>query len=193
MERKELGLGGLSLLIPTVNPYGSGFFMETYHTEKFAAIGITKPFVQDNHAQSERNVIRALKFQFDAPTDKLIRVVQGEVFAVGVDIRPDSKTFGQWKGVTISAANKHQLYLPFGFAFGYCVTSDTAEVLYKLSALNNPNGGGTIRFDDPAIAIAWPTSAPIVADKDRAAPTLSEWFASDPGLRMREAINTCAA
>lgn len=171
-------LSGLLIIEPDVHEDERGFFMETYNREKFYALGITCDFVQDSHSHSKKNVVRGLKFQYDEPTDKLVRVAQGSVFAVGVDIRTDSASFGKWEGVELSAENKRQLFLPFGFAFGFCATSDTADVLYKLSAVHNAEGCGTIRWNDPSIGIVWSTDTPIVADADNKAPTLDEWLAS---------------
>lgn len=178
-------LKGMLVVEPDAHDDERGFFMETYHEEKFAKLGITSVFVQDNHSHSVKNVLRGLKFQYDKPTAKLMRVAYGSIFAVGVDIRPDSPTFGKWESVELSAENKHQLFLPFGFAFGFCVLSDDADVLYKLSAAHNANGSGTIRFDDPDIAITWPTKHPIVAEADAAAPTFKEWIAEGGEKLMR--------
>lgn len=178
MKLVHTSLAGLVIVEPIVHADARGFFMETYHEEKFAAVGITTAFVQDNHSHSVKNVVRGLKFQFDKPADKLVRVAYGAVYAVGVDLRPDSPTFGTWESVELSAENKRMLYLPFGFAFGFCVTSEAAGVLYKLSALHNDKGAGTIRWNDPDLAIPWPTKDPILAPGDVAAPTLKEWIAS---------------
>lgn len=175
-------LSELLIIEPDVHEDERGFFMETYHREKFRTLGIECDFVQDSHSHSKKNVIRGLKFQYDEPADKLVRVAQGSVFAVGVDIRPDSATFGKWEGVELSAENKRQLFLPFGFAFGFCVITDTADVLYKLSVVHNAEGSRTIRWNDPAIGILWPTDTPIVADADRTAPTLEECLLS-PALQ----------
>lgn len=180
----------LSIIEPDVHEDERGFFMETYHKKKFADIGITADFIQDSHSHSVKNVLRGLKFQYDSPTDKLVRVAYGSIFAVGVDLRIESETFGQWDSVELSSSNKRQLYLPFGFAFGFCVTSDTADVLYKLSALHNASGSGTIRWSDTDIGIHWPTSNPIVAPADLSAQTWREWCDSGgPELISREVIN----
>lgn len=184
---KQLDLSGLFVIAPDVHSDARGFFMETYQREKYRELGITCEFVQDNHSHSVKNVLRGLKFQYDKPTDKLIRVGYGSIFAVGVDIRPDSPTFGKWEGIELSDENKLQLFLPFGFAFGFCVTSENAGVFYKLSAIHDEKGSGTIHFDDPDIAIAWPTAHPIVAEVDAQAPTLKEWMKQGGEELMRSA------
>lgn len=170
---------GLIIIEPEVHEDVRGFFMETYHKEKFSRLGITEEFVQDSHSHSVRNVLRGLKFQYDKPTAKLVRVAYGSVFAVGLDIRPASPTFGKWEGFELSFDNKKMLYLPFGFAFGFCVTSDIAGMLYKLTALHNEKGSATIRFDDPDIGVIWPTQNPIVSPMDAQAPTLKGWIAQN--------------
>lgn len=180
-------LNGLVVVEPDVHFDERGFFMETYQQEKYRELGIDCDFVQDNHSHSTKDVLRGLKFQYDKPTAKLIRIAYGSVFAVGVDIRPDSATFAKWEGVLLSAENKQELFLPFGFAFGFCVTSSEADVLYKLSAPHNANGSGTIRFDDPEIAIVWPTTHPMVAETDMHAPTLKGWMEQGGEELMRRA------
>ncbi len=176
MQITKTKLEGLVVVTPDVHEDERGFFMETYHKQKFADLGIDTEFVQDNHSHSVKGVIRGLKFQFDKPTDKLVRVAYGEVFAVGVDIRKGSKTFGKWDSVVLSSDNKKELYLPFGFAFGFCVMSETAGLLYKLSALHNEKGGATIVWNDVDIGIDWPEKNPIISKGDANAQTLQEWI-----------------
>ena len=185
MNIRTLGLEGLLLVEPRVHTDERGFFLETYRADLYAAQGIATTFVQDSHSRSVQHVVRGLKFQYDEPTDKLIRVASGSVFAVAVDIRPESSTFGKYEQVELSAENHAQLYLPFGFAFGFCVTSPNADVLYKLSAVHQDSGSGTIRWDDPAIDIPWPTTTPIVTDKDMRAPTLAAWLDSPASVHLR--------
>lgn len=175
MKITPLELKGLYLIEPVVHGDERGFFVETFRADLLAAEGIDSVFVQDSHSRSKQHVIRGLKFQFDQPTDKLVRVADGSIVAVAVDIRPDSPTFGKYERVMLSGENHHQLFMPFGFAFGFCVTSAQADVLYKLSAVHSDAGSGTIRWNDPEIGIDWPTSNGIVAEKDMRAPTLSEW------------------
>lgn len=187
MKVETSPLRGMLIFTPDVHPDDRGFFMETYNDERYRKHGVHEVFVQDNHSHSVQNVIRGLKFQYDAPTTKLIRVTYGGVFAVGVDLRPSSPTFGKWEGVELSDENKLQLYLPFGFAFGFCVTSKEAGVLYKLSAVHNEQGSGTIRWDDPDINISWPTTSPIVSSVDAAAHTFKEAIAGGIIERMHSA------
>jgi len=167
-------LAGVVRIEPTVFTDPRGFFMETYHAPKFAAGGIAAAFVQDNHSRSVRGTLRGLHFQVGRPQGKLVRVVAGEVFDVAVDIRRGSPTFGRWHGVNLSEENRLQLYIPPGFAHGFCVVSDTADVIYKCTDVYSPQGERTIRWDDPALAIAWPVPEPLLSEKDAAAPTLAE-------------------
>ncbi|MEK7613555.1 MAG: dTDP-4-dehydrorhamnose 3,5-epimerase [Patescibacteria group bacterium] len=174
MKKINTKIPNLFVLEPTVHQDERGFFVETYRKDVFSEIGITKEFLQDNYSFSKKGVIRGLKFQFDKPTDKLVRVVHGSIFAVGVDIRPNSKTFGMWDSVELSSNNHLAFYLPFGFAFGFCALSD-ASVMYKLSAVHNEKGSGTILWNDPSIGITWPAESPVVSAGDQKAPTLKEW------------------
>jgi dTDP-4-dehydrorhamnose 3,5-epimerase len=178
MKRLPLDLPDLFIIEPEVYEDSRGFFMETYRKDLFAQFGITKEFVQDSHSRSTKGVVRGLKFQFDAPTDKLVRVADGQIFAVAVDLRPRSLAFGKWTSTELSSGNKHELYLPFGFAFGFCTLSETADVIYKLSAVHSDKGSGTIRWNDEAIGIAWPEPNPIVSLGDQNAPTFKEWVAA---------------
>lgn len=176
MRKLLTKLSNLIIIEPDIHEDSRGFFMEVYHKEQFAKIGIKSEFVQDNHSHSLKGVLRGMKFQYNKPTDKLVRVAGGSIFAVGLDIRPQSVTFGKWEGIELSSENKRLLYLPFGFAFGFCVTSASAEVLYKLSALHNEKGSGTIRWNDPKLAITWPERFPIISEGDAKASTLEEWI-----------------
>lgn len=137
-----------------------------------AAIGVSREFVQDNHCHSVRNSLRGLHFQFGRPQDKLITVTHGEIFDVAVDIRRESPTFGRWCGVYLSSENRRQLFIPSGFAHGFCVCSDGADVLYKFTDYFRPELGAGIRWDDPAIGIDWPVTDPIVSRQDRGFPML---------------------
>lgn len=147
---------GIILVETTVFGDHRGFFMETYHKEEFAAGGIACDFVQDNHSMSHKGVLRGLHFQKQHSQGKLVRVVSGAVFDIGVDLRPQSPYFGRWAGYELSAENKKQLYIPPGFGHGFLVLSDTAEFTYKCTDLYNPADEGGIRWDDAAIGIAWP-------------------------------------
>ena len=147
---------GLVVIKPTVFGDDRGFFMETFHKEEFAAAGITREFVQDNHSKSSKGVLRGLHFQTENTQGKLVRVIKGEVFDVAVDCRPQSATFGKWYGVTLSEENKVQFYVPEGFAHGFMVISDEAEFVYKCTDLYNPKAEGGIPYNDETIGIEWP-------------------------------------
>ena len=147
---------GLVVVKPTVFGDDRGFFMETYHKDEFAAAGIDREFVQDNHSKSSKGVLRGLHFQTENTQGKLVRVIKGEVFDVAVDCRPNSKTFGQWYGVTLSDENKMQFYVPEGFAHGFLVLSDTAEFCYKCDDFYHANDEGGLAWNDPEIGIEWP-------------------------------------
>lgn len=160
---------GLKVITPTVFEDSRGYFMETYHQQAFLEAGIDVNFVQDNQSASSRNVLRGLHFQINYPQDKLVRVINGKVFDVAVDLRPGSETFGKWFGVELSAENKKQFFIPKGFAHGFYVMSDFAEFTYKCSDFYHPNDEGGIKFDDPDIGIEWPfedKNALILSEKD---------------------------
>jgi dTDP-4-dehydrorhamnose 3,5-epimerase len=152
-----------------------GFFFESFNQAKFeAAIGRQVSFVQDNHSKSAKNVLRGLHYQIQQPQGKLVRVVQGEVFDVAVDIRKSSTTFGQWVGEMLSADNKKQLWVPEGFAHGFVVVSESAEFLYKTTDYYAPEYERSILWNDPAIAVKWPIlGEPILSIKDQQAKTLA--------------------
>jgi dTDP-4-dehydrorhamnose 3,5-epimerase len=160
---------------PTVHGDARGFFFETYREDDFRrAAGVTRPFVQDNHSRSARNVLRGLHFQIRQPQGKLVRVVLGELFDVAVDLRRSSPTFGKWVGAVLSAENKRQVWIPEGFAHGFLVTSEVAETVYKATDYYAPEHARTLLWNDPALGIEWPlTSAPTLAGKDVAATPLA--------------------
>lgn len=145
-----------------------GFFLESYNQQAFqAATGLSATFVQDNHSKSAKNVLRGLHYQIQQPQGKLVRVTQGEVFDVVVDVRKSSPTFGQWVGANLSAENKQQMWVPVGFAHGFLVLSDFAEFLYKTTDFYAPQHECCIRWDDPAIGIEWPLEGqPLLSAKD---------------------------
>jgi dTDP-4-dehydrorhamnose 3,5-epimerase len=146
-----------------------GFFMETYQAEKFAVAGISYTFIQDNHSRSRQGTLRGLHYQIRRPQGKLLRVVAGEVFDVAVDIRRKSPTFGQWVGVTLSAERRQQMWVPPGFAHGFYVLSEWAELVYKATDLYAPAWERTIMWNDPQIRIDWPLhpeKEPIISKKD---------------------------
>jgi dTDP-4-dehydrorhamnose 3,5-epimerase len=154
-----------------------GFFMESFNRRKLEAVlGRSLEFVQDNHSLSARNVLRGLHYQLPRPQAKLVRAIRGEVFDVVVDLRQGSPTFGRWVAEVLSAENRRQLWIPEGFAHGFLVTSEQAEVHYKITEYWYPEYDRCIRWDDPALAIAWPlgAAAPILSPKDAAASSLAE-------------------
>ncbi len=169
-------LPGLFIIEPDVHGDHRGFFMESYHRAKLAEHGIDISFVQDNHSLSvEVGVLRGLHFQLNPKAQtKLVRVVSGVIYDVAVDIRKNSATFGQWVGVTLSAANKRQLLVPQGFAHGFCTTEPQTQVLYKVDEYYSPVHDRGILWSDPAIGIDWPTANPILSDKDQKHPLLKE-------------------
>ena len=156
-----------------------GFFFESYNQQAFeAATGLSAKFVQDNHSRSAKSVLRGLHYQIEQPQGKLVRVTQGEVFDVVVDIRQSSPTFGQWVGARLSAENKHQMWVPAGFAHGFLVLSDFAEFLYKTTDFYAPQHECCILWDDPAIDIAWPLDGePLLSNKDKQGLLLSQAIA----------------
>lgn len=171
--------GAVKVIIPRVFPDERGFFMETYRQDQFAALGIPYDFVQDNHSRSDKGVVRGLHFQWDKPLAKLMRVTVGEVFLVAVDIRKGSPTLGQWFGIEVSAKNKRQVFAPPGFARGFCVLSDVAELQYKCTAHYNPRGEGGILWNDPDIGVEWPMENLMLSEKDKKAWLLREWLELD--------------
>jgi dTDP-4-dehydrorhamnose 3,5-epimerase len=166
MTIQELSLSGVLLIEPRVFADERGHFMETWHQQKFAAAGLDVAFVQDNHSQSRRGVLRGLHYQLRRPQGKLVRVVRGEVFDVAVDLRRSSPTFGHWVGEALSEANHRQMYIPAGFAHGFCVLSDRADVVYKCTDFYDRDDEHTLLWNDPTVAIDWPITEPILSPKD---------------------------
>lgn len=167
MRVLETKLAGVKIIEPEVFGDARGFFMETFQADRYAEHGIRLPFVQDNHSRSGKGVLRGLHFQKTKPQGKLVRVVRGEVFDVAVDIRPDSPTFGQWEGVILSDDNKRQYWVPPGFAHGFVVLSDSADFEYKCTDYYDPNDEGCLLWNDSAIGIVWPITAPLLSAKDQ--------------------------
>ncbi|HWS73381.1 MAG TPA: dTDP-4-dehydrorhamnose 3,5-epimerase [Thermoanaerobaculia bacterium] len=175
MKITETSLPGVLLLEPKVFGDDRGFFMETYNEATFAAAGITLPFVQDNHSSSRRGVLRGLHYQEPRPQGKLVRCTRGSLFDVAVDIRVGSPHFGQWTAYELSAENKRMLWVPPGFAHGFCVTSDIADLVYKCTELWLARADHSIRWDDPDLGIPWPVAEePTLSRKDAVAPRLRE-------------------
>ena len=167
-------LPGVLLVEPRVFRDERGFFLETYQRERYRAAGIGEDFVQDNHSRSAAGTLRGLHAQLADPQGKLVRCVEGEILDVAVDIRRGSPTFKRWVAERLSAENFRQLYIPPGFAHGFCVLSPSAQVEYKCTALYNPADELTLAWDDPTIGIDWPTSEPLLSARDRAAPRIDE-------------------
>jgi dTDP-4-dehydrorhamnose 3,5-epimerase len=162
------------VFIPPVFTDSRGYFLETYQQQKYAEAGIPKPFVQDNQSYSTKNVLRGLHFQLRHPQGKLVRVTQGSVFDVAIDVRKNSPTFGKWHGEIISAENKKQMYVPENFAHGFCVLSDSAEFLYKCTDFYTPGDEVGLIWNDPQLGIEWPIDQPILSDKDAVLPSWAD-------------------
>lgn len=160
-------LPGVYVIEPNVFGDHSGFFMESYQKQRYMDNGIDTIFVQDNISFSVRNTLRGLHYQYPRGQAKLVQVLQGEIFDVAVDIRKGSPTWGQWFGVTLSSENKRQVFVPDGYAHGFCVISETALFTYKCSDYYLPEDEGGIRWDDPHIGIQWPVKRPILSDRDQ--------------------------
>jgi dTDP-4-dehydrorhamnose 3,5-epimerase len=167
-------IAGLVVLEPDIYEDERGFFLESFHRGKYRDFGIDREFVQDNLSFSKGNVLRGLHFQARRPQAKLVQAVFGEVFDVAVDIRKDSGTFGKWFGIVLSGENMRQMFIPEGFAHGFCVTSETALFSYKCSDIYVPGDEGGLLWSDPDVGIDWPFHDPLLSDKDRRLPLLSE-------------------
>ena len=170
MKFIETPLQDVILLEPTVFGDPRGFFMETWNVETFRAAGLDLNFAQDNHSRSARGTLRGLHFQTEHTQGKLLRVTSGEVFDVVVDLRRESRTLGQWFGLSLSAENQQMLWVPPGFAHGFYVTSDYADFVYKCTDIYHPNSEQTLAWDDPTVGIRWPVPAgetPQLSAKDR--------------------------
>lgn len=169
MKVTPTAIADVLVLEPAVHGDARGFFFESFNQKRFdAAIGRPVAFVQDNHAMSAKGVLRGLHYQIGNAQDKLLRVVRGEVFDVAVDMRRSSPTFGKWVGVTLSAENKKQLWVPKGFAHGYMTLSEPTELLYKVTDYYAPAEERCLMWNDPAVGIAWPVGiAPVLSDKDK--------------------------
>jgi dTDP-4-dehydrorhamnose 3,5-epimerase len=174
VRRLETNLDGPILLEPEVHGDARGFFLETARANVLAELGVTDTFVQDNHSRSAHGVLRGMHFQ--PGMAKLVRCARGRIFDVLVDIRPDSPAFGRWEGFELDDAAHRQLYCPDGFAHGFCVLSDVADVVYRCSAYYDAEREGGFRYDDPEVRIRWPDLDFAVSERDRGAPALSELF-----------------
>lgn len=176
LEIEDCGLGGVLLLKPPIYRDDRGSFRELFRTGPFEAkTGIVRRWPQDNHSMSTRNVLRGIHYQIEPAQGKIVSCVVGQVFDVAVDLRRSSPTFGKWTAAMLSADNGHQMWVPEGFGHGFLVLSETADVVYKVTSEHTPSGDRSIVWDDPDLGINWPlTTAPIVSDKDRLAPSLRD-------------------
>ncbi len=174
MKIKDLNLQGAKLICPQIFRDGRGFFLESHEEASYRNVGIETPFIQDNHSCSKEGVIRGMHFQSEPGQAKLVRVAAGKIYDVIVDIRPDSPTFGKWEGIYLDGEEHAQLFIPVGFAHGFCVMSPEAHVLYKTSAPYNRETERGFRFDDPEIGIEWPIEKPTVSERDRGSPYFYE-------------------
>jgi dTDP-4-dehydrorhamnose 3,5-epimerase len=162
------------IIEPDVHVDGRGFFLESYQADRYRECGIPGPFVQDNHSRSAAGTLRGLHLQVRRPQGKLIRVVEGEIFDVAVDVRRGSPTFGRWVGVSLSAESFTQIYVPIGFAHGFAVISQTAQVEYKATDFYDREGELGIAWNDPALAISWPSATPMLSARDSKHPLLAD-------------------
>src|ERR1700683_2018041 len=178
LETRHLQDG--AVLVPDIFQDSRGFFMETFREDQFKAHGLPYHFVQDNHSRSAKGVVRGLHFQWEPPMGKLMRVTQGSAFLVAVDIRKGSPTLGKWVGIEASQENRRQVWAPAGFARGFCVLSDVAEIQYKCTGIYNNKGESGILWNDPAIGIECPLPVGEVqlSEKDKKAQTLAQWLTS---------------
>lgn len=170
----EESIPGVRRIEPVRFEDDRGFFMELYHQGKYSDTGIDPVFVQDNYSRSRRLTLRGLHYQLEHPQDKLVYVITGEIFDVAVDIRQGSPTFGRWTGTLLSDQNTRQLFIPAGFAHGFCVMSDTADVIYKCTDFYTPGDEYGILWSDPDIHIKWPIRSPILSKKDANNPLLAD-------------------
>jgi len=173
MKINTTSIEGLLILEPDVFRDERGFFLETFHEQKYEELGIESNFVQDNLSLSSRGILRGLHFQYRKPQAKLVQVLLGEVYDVAVDIRRGSPTFGKYFGIMLSQDNLYQMFIPEGFAHGYCVVSETALFAYKCSEFYSPAYEGGLLWSDPDIGIEWPISDPLLSQKDSRLPCLS--------------------
>lgn len=177
MQVTDTKIMDVKIIEPDVYGDDRGFFLETFSVARYKdMLGIDNPFVQDNHSRSQQNVLRGLHFQTDHPQGKLVRTVTGEIFDVVVDIRPDSPTFKQWVGVTLSESNKRQLWIPAGLAHGFVVLSEFADFEYKCTEYYDPSSEQCIIWNDPEIDIQWPIEHPILSEKDKQGKRLVDWL-----------------
>ncbi len=172
--RIETGLEGLALIEPQVFGDERGFFVETYSQDAWRELGVDVDFVQHNHSRSSAGTLRGLHFQTSPGQAKLLRCPRGRIFDVAVDLRRDSPTYGKWEGYVLDDEKHHQLFVPVGFAHGFCVLSEVADVTYLVSSVYNPETEAGIRWNDPEVGVEWPVADPLLSQRDIEAPALSE-------------------
>ncbi|HYQ03636.1 MAG TPA: dTDP-4-dehydrorhamnose 3,5-epimerase [Polyangiaceae bacterium] len=177
MQVVEGKLAGTKIIRPKIFGDDRGFFLESYSAQGFAAAGIDTVFVQDNHSRSVRGTLRGVHYQSNPGQAKLVRVVLGRIWDVTVDIRPDSPTFGQWDAVELDDKAREQLFVPVGFAHGFCVLSEYAEVEYKVSSPYDPKTECAINYADPELAIKWPITQPLLSARDQQAESFASFRA----------------
>lgn len=174
MNVEDLPLAGAKFIRPKVIRDSRGFFLESFSQQRYREAGIPEVWVQDNHSKSSKGTLRGLHYQSKPGQAKLVRVVSGRVFDVLVDIRPDSRTFGKWHGVYIDAEEHAQVYIPVGFAHGFCVLSDVAEMLYKVSTPYDAEHECSIRWNDPELGVKWPVEDPLLSARDQTSENFAE-------------------
>jgi len=174
MQVKETGLTGLLLIEPRCFSDGRGFFLESFQAERYSDHGIPDAFVQDNHSRSRQGVLRGLHFQVKRPQAQIVTVIRGRIFDVAVDLRAGSATFGRWYGVELSDEGPRQLYMAPGFAHGFCVLSEFADLHYKVSRIYDHADESGLLWNDRDVGIRWPISNPIMSDRDKAYPALRQ-------------------
>jgi len=192
VQVESRNLGDVVVLVPSIFRDGRGFFSEVFRADQFKELGLPHEFLQDNHSGSVKGVLRGLHFQWNPPMGKLMRVTRGAAFLVAVDIRKDSPTLGQWFGKEVSAEDGRQIWAPAGFARGFCVLSDYAEIQYKCTGTYNSRCESGIRWDDPEIGIKWPLREVLLSEKDRKAQTLSQWLARPESMFFRNTQLACS-
>lgn len=174
MKILTTSIEGILIIEPKIFKDKRGYFMETYNQSRYNESGINRTFVQDNLSYSLKNTVRGLHFQIKHPQAKLIQAISGEIFDVAVDLRPGSSTFGKWTGIHLSDENRRQVFIPEGFAHGFCVLSEFALFCYKCSDFYTPDDEGGIVWSDPSIGIEWPVESPIISEKDNQFQKLSD-------------------
>lgn len=174
LTAKPLALDGVLLITPVVRSDSRGSFFEAWHADRYAELGLPTTFVQDNVSRSSYGTLRGMHLQEPFGQGKLVQALEGEILDVAIDVRVGSPTFGRWVGARLSAANQHQIYVPVGFAHGFCVVSPTAIVTYKCTTFYHPAAEMSVAWNDPSVGIEWPVDQPLLSEKDAKAPRLGD-------------------